>query len=126
MNTITPSHGELQKYRIYFEPVNLKASLVLLQSRFTAATVFHGEGLWVSEYEKTTVFEIITTLEEMFIDAFAEELRALNSQQPVIFTVEPVRLREVKSISDKAHAHAPNVSYPLRKNPKFVDEFEGR
>lgn len=113
MNTVTPSHGELQKYRIYFEPVNLPGSLALLQSRFTAATIFHGEGLWVSEFEKTVVFEIITTLEEMFIDAFAEELRALNSQQSVIFTVEPVRLREVKSGSTQAHAHAPDVSYPL-------------
>ena len=115
MNTITPLHGELTKYRIYFEPVEAKRSLELLQSRFAAATIFHGEGLWVSEFEKTTVFEIISTIEEGAIEAFAETLRALNGQQSVIFTVEPIRLREVKSISKQAHAHAPDVSYPLER-----------
>ena len=113
MNTITPSHGELTKYRIYFKPVEPVKSLELLQASFAAASIFHGEGLWVSEFEKVTVFEIISTIKEGAIEAFAEQLRALNSQQSVIFTVEPIRLREVKSISKQAHAHAPDVSYPL-------------
>ncbi|KKL48090.1 hypothetical protein LCGC14_2328990 [marine sediment metagenome] len=113
MNTITPSHGELQRYRIYFEPVEPIKSLELLQNQFAAATVTHGEGLWISGFEKTTVFEIFSTMEEGYIEAFAEALRALNHQHSVIFTVEPVRLREVKSASNNVHAQAPDVSYPL-------------
>ncbi|KKL08229.1 hypothetical protein LCGC14_2577910 [marine sediment metagenome] len=114
MDTITPSHGELTKYRIYFEPVNLKGSLALLQSRFVAASVFHGDGLWASEFEKLVVFEIFSTVEEGIIDAFAEELRALNNQHTVTFTVEPIKVSHITS-KEQAHAHAPDVSYPLEE-----------
>ncbi|KKK73014.1 hypothetical protein LCGC14_2898160, partial [marine sediment metagenome] len=60
MNTITPSHGELTKYRIYFEPVEAKRSLELLQSRFGSASIFRGDGPWAGQFEKVTVFEIHT------------------------------------------------------------------
>ena len=113
MNTITPSQGELTKYRIYFEPVEAKLSLELLQARFVAASVFHGDGLWISQYEKLVVFEIFSTVEEGIIEAFAEELRALNGQHTVTFTVEPVRVRNITS-NAQTHAHAPDVNYPYK------------
>ena len=112
MNTITPSHGELTKYRIYFEPVEAKRSLELLQTRFMAATIFHGDGLWAGQFEKVTVFEIHTTLESGYIEAFAEQIRALNGQALVRVTVEPLTVIDITS-NAQAHAHAPDVSYPL-------------
>ena len=113
MKTVTPSHGELTKYRIYFEPVEAKRSLELLQARFESASIFQGDGLWAGQSEKVTIFEIFTKVEIGFVEAFAEEIRALNGQQSVIFTVETMEIHEVKSPSSNVHAHAPDVSYPL-------------
>ena len=113
MNTITPSHGELTKYRIYFEPVEAKRSLELLQSRFESASIFQGDGLWAGQFEKVTVFEIHTTLESGYIEAFAEEIRALNGQASVRITIEPLTVVDINSKA-QAHAHAPDVSYPLQ------------
>ena len=118
MNTITPSHGELTKYRIYFEPVEAKRSLELLQSRFESASIFQGDGLWAGQFEKVTVFEIHTTVEAGFVEAFAEELRALNGQASVRITVEPLTVIDINS-NARAHAHAPDVSYPKGVNPFF-------
>ena len=112
MNTITPSHRELTKYRIYFEPVEAKRSLELLQSRFESASIFQGDGLWADQLEKVTVFEIYTTLESGHLEAFAEEIRALNGQASVRITVEPLTMVDINSKA-QAHAHAPDVSYPL-------------
>ena len=112
MNTITPSHGELTKYRIYFEPVEAKKSIDLLRSRFAAASIFEGSGIWQSQFEKLLVFEIHTTLEAGYLEAFAEEIRALNGQASVRITVEPVTVIDINSKA-QAHAHAPDVSYPL-------------
>ena len=123
MNSVTPSPGELAKYRIYFEPVEVKRSLELLQARFEAASIFQGAGLWAGQFEKLTIFEIHTTLESGYMEAFAEEIRALNGQGLVRVTVEPLTVIDITSKA-QAHAHAPDVSYPLRKNPKFVDEVE--
>ncbi len=114
MNTITPSHGELQKFRIYFEPVEAKKSLALLQSRFESASIFQGDGLWAGQFEKVTVFEIHTTLESGCMEAFAEEIRALNGQGLVRVTVEPLTVIDITSKA-QAHAHAPDVSYPLEE-----------
>ncbi len=123
MNSITPSHGELTKYRIYFEPVEAKRSLELLKARFEAASIFQGDGLWTGQFEKLTIFEIHTTLESGYMEAFAEEIRALNGQGLVRVIVEPLTVIDITSKA-QAHAYAPDVSYPLRKNPKFVDEVE--
>ena len=112
MDTITPSHGELTKYRIYFEPVKVRKSIDLLQSRFVAASIFEGSGIWQSQFEKLLVFEIHTTLESGCIEAFAEEIRALNGQASVRITIEPVTVVDINS-NAQAHAHAPDVSYPL-------------
>ena len=114
MNTITPSHGALTKYRIYFEPVEAKRSLELLQSRFESASIFQGDGLWAGQFEKVTVFEIHTTLESGYLEAFAEEIRALNGQASVRITVEPLTVVDINSKA-QAHAHAPDVSYPLEE-----------
>ena len=97
MNTITPSHGDLKKYRIYFEPVELKKSLELLKSRFVAASVFHGDGLWAGQFEKLTVFEIHTTVESGIITALAEEIRAINGQASVRVTVEDLTVIDIDS-----------------------------
>ena len=118
MNTITPSHRELTKYRIYFEPVKLKESLELLQGRTGSATVFQGDRLWAGQFEKVTVFEIHTTVGRGVMEAFAEELRALNGQASVRITVEPLTVIDINS-SAQAHAHAPDVSYPKEANPFF-------
>ena len=112
MNTITPSHGKLQKFRIYFEPVEAKKSLELLQSRFESASIFQGDGLWCGLFEKVTVFEIHTTVEAGYVEAFAEEIRALNGQASVRVTVEPLEVIDISS-GAQAKAHAPDVSYPL-------------
>ncbi|KKL91297.1 hypothetical protein LCGC14_1896040 [marine sediment metagenome] len=112
MNTITPSHGELQKYRIYFEPVEAKRSLELLKSRFASATILGGIGLWDGQSELVTIFEIHTTVEAGYVEAFAEEIRALNGQASVRITVEPITVIDINSKA-QAHAHAPDVSYPL-------------
>ena len=112
MQTITPSHGELMKYRIYFEPVRIKESIDLLQSRFAAASIFEGSGIWQSQFEKLVVFEVHTTVEVGFVEAFAEEIRALNGQTLVRITIEPLTVIDITS-SAQAHAHAPDVSYPL-------------
>ena len=112
MNTITPSHGELTKYRIYFEPVEAKRSLELLRARFASASVFQGDGLWVGQFEKVTVYEIHTTVESGYVEAFAEEIRALNGQASVRITVEPLTVIDISSKA-QARAHAQDVSYPL-------------
>ena len=112
MYTITPSHGKLQKFRIYFEPVEVKKSLKLLQGRFKSASIFQGEGLWADQFEKLTVFEIHTTVENGFVEAFAEEIRALNGQTFVRVTVEPLEVVDI-ILDAQAKAHAPDVSYPL-------------
>ena len=111
MNTIQPSHGALTKYRIYFKPVEAKRSLELLQARFESASIFQGDGLWAGQFEKVTVFEIHTTLESGYLEAFAEEIRALNGQASVRITVEPLTVVDISS-NAQAHAHAPDVSYP--------------
>ena len=118
MNTITPSHGKLTKYRIYFEPVEAKRSLELLQARFESASIFQGDGLWAGQFEKVTVYEIHTTVESGYVEAFAEEIRALNSQALVRVTVEPLTVIDINSKA-QAHAHAPDVSYPKEVNPFF-------
>ncbi len=97
MNTITPSHGELTKYRIYFEPVESKKSLELLKSRFAAGSIFFGTGLWAGEFEKLVVFEVHTTVESGVIMAFAEEIRALNGQASVRITTEPLTVIDINS-----------------------------
>jgi len=112
MNTITPSHGELTKYRIYFEPVEAKKSLALLQGRFESASIFQGDGLWAGQFEKVTVFEIHTTVEAGYVEAFAEEIRALNGQASVRVTVEPLTVIDI-NFAGQGHAHAPDISYPL-------------
>ena len=112
MNTITPSHGKLQKFRIYFEPVEAKKSLELLQGRFESATIFSGIGLWNGQTELVTVFEIHTTVESGYVEALAEEIRALNGQASVRVTVEPLEVIDINS-NAQAKAHAPDISYPL-------------
>ncbi|KKM94606.1 hypothetical protein LCGC14_1196490 [marine sediment metagenome] len=121
MNTVTPSHGKLQKYRVYFEPVEVKRSLELLQARFESASIFQGDGLWAGQFEKVTVFEIHTVLEAGYIEAFAEEIRALNGQASVRVTMESLTVIDINS-NAQAHANAPDVSYPLEHkvaNPFF-------
>ena len=114
MQTITLAHGELTKYRIYFEPVEAKRSLELLQARFESASIFQGDGLWAGQFERVTVFEIHTTLESGYIEAFAEEIRALNGQALVRITIEPLAVVDITS-NAQTHAHAPDISYPLEE-----------
>ncbi|KKN04980.1 hypothetical protein LCGC14_1091880 [marine sediment metagenome] len=69
------------------------------------------------------VFLLLTTLSVLcvevgFVEAFAEEIRALNGQASVRITVEPLTVIDINS-SAQAHAHAPDVSYPKEANPFF-------
>ena len=59
-----------------------------------------------------TVSEIHTTVESGYVEAFAEEIRALNGQALVRVTVEPLTVVDINSKA-QAHAHAPDVGYLL-------------
>ena len=101
MNSITPrGDGVTRIDRIYFEPVERKASLELLENRFYSASIFEGSGLWLGSFEKLMVFEIHTDVDPLVINDFAEQLRALNHQKSVRITSSvdgTVKVRDINS-----------------------------
>lgn len=93
-----PKRGSIKTYRLYFEPKKIDESIALLKSRFKFASIFHGYGIYENETEALTVFEVQTAIEnEQIVLAFAEELRALNSQLAVRVIAQFIQVSNVKS-----------------------------
>ena len=83
-------------YRIYTENINRHRVEFLVGSFFDGYTVFEGTGVWKGTGERSLVIEILATNDmtpkesDHKVEKLAEQIKALNSQESVLVTSQPV------------------------------------
>lgn len=82
----------MKRIRIYTEDKNTFAICQLLNRTFSSYTIFSAMGVWRGVSEESIVIEIIAppTMGDRVL-AICEEIKAINKQESVLYTIEDIK-----------------------------------
>lgn len=84
------------RYRVYTENVSYDDTLALARKLLPDSfTVFHAQGHYQGQDEKSLVFEIVDGEHRDAITRFAYHVKKQNNQQCVLITEEPVEVHVI-------------------------------
>jgi hypothetical protein len=88
---------KMRLYRIYTENVNPELTKKLIDKYLTGYTIYQACGCWAGVQEQSIVIEYLSrdNREINTIVSLCEEIKQLNKQQAVIFTVQDVTINTI-------------------------------
>lgn len=84
-------------YKIYTENINQSLTEKLISKYLSAYTIYQAKGCWAGSAEQSIVIEYFSSdkREQVTIVSLCEEIKQLNKQQAVIYTMQEVIIKTV-------------------------------